>query len=112
MLLSALMNIVCLCFGSSRTVHWDAVCHCCQHCWLGVRESVHLCCQANNTPQCDCLSCLHRTRAKGEINGKSANLNNALKNIIYQEHVGNPGQIPLGELVVVFDADMQVRTQW
>lgn len=50
-----------------------------------------------------------RTRAKGEINGKSANLNNALKNIIYQEHVGNPGQIPLGELVVVFDADMQAK---
>lgn len=52
-----------------------------------------------------------RTRAKGEINGKSANLNNALKNIIYQEYITKPGQIPLGELVVVFDADMQVGTR-
>lgn len=51
---------------------------------------------------------MRRTRAKGEINGKSANLNNALKNNIYQEYLTKPGQIPLGELVVVFDADMQV----
>ncbi len=55
------------------------------------------------------LACVHRTGQKGEINGKSANLNNALKNIIYQEYATNPSQIPLGELVVVFDADMQVR---
>jgi hypothetical protein len=54
---------------------------------------------------------VRRTRAKGEINGKSANLNNALKNIIYQEYITKPGQIPLGELIVVFDADMQVCTQ-
>lgn len=53
-------------------------------------------------------ACACRTRAKGEINGKSANLNNALKNIIYQEYTANPAQIPVGELVVVFDADMQV----
>lgn len=50
-----------------------------------------------------------RTRAKGEINGKSANLNNALKTRIYPEFVQNPAQIPLGELIVVFDADMQVQ---
>jgi hypothetical protein len=40
--------------------------------------------------------------------GKSANLNNALKSLAYQQFAGNPSQIPLGELVVVFDADMQV----
>lgn len=58
---------------------------------------------------CLCVcACVRRTRAKGEINGKSANLNNALKNIIYQEYTANPAQIPVGELVVVFDADMQV----
>jgi hypothetical protein len=55
-----------------------------------------------------CRAFVRRTRAKGEINGKSANLNNALKNIIYQEYTANPAQIPVGELVVVFDADMQV----
>lgn len=52
--------------------------------------------------------CCCRTRAKGEINGKSANLNNALKNLIYPEYTSKPGDIPIGELVVVFDADMQV----
>lgn len=57
---------------------------------------------------CGCVLC--RTRAKGEINGKSANLNNALKNIIYPEYTSKPGEIPVGELIVVFDADMQVRT--
>jgi hypothetical protein len=55
---------------------------------------------------------VYRTRAKGEINGKSANLNNALKNLICPEYVSRPGEIPIGELVVVFDADMQVGTFW
>ena len=63
---------------------------------------------AISTCACASLAATCRTRAKGDINGKSANLNNALKSLIYQQHVANPAQIPLGELVVVFDADMQV----
>jgi hypothetical protein len=35
-------------------------------------------------------------------------LNNALKNLIYPEYASKPGDIPIGELIVVFDADMQV----
>lgn len=50
-----------------------------------------------------------RQRAKGEINGKSANLNNCLKNIVYPQYVGNPAAIPKEEVLVVFDADMQAK---
>uniref|UniRef100_A0A383V9F4 Glycosyltransferase 2-like domain-containing protein n=1 Tax=Tetradesmus obliquus TaxID=3088 RepID=A0A383V9F4_TETOB len=50
-----------------------------------------------------------RSRAKGEINGKSANLNNVLRNIIYKQYADAPGTIPLEEVVVVFDADMQAK---
>lgn len=50
-----------------------------------------------------------RSRAKGEINGKSANLNNALKNIIYKDYVSRPSEIAAHEVIVVFDADMQAK---
>lgn len=52
-----------------------------------------------------------RQRKPREINGKSANLNNCLKNVIFQgqEH-GHP--IPPTELVVVFDADMVAKEEF
>ncbi|KAF8068163.1 midA [Scenedesmus sp. PABB004] len=50
-----------------------------------------------------------RQRAKGEINGKSANLNHALTRVVYPQHAATPAGIPLGEVVVVFDADMAPR---
>jgi len=50
-----------------------------------------------------------RTRKQGEINGKSANVNNCLRNIIFPEYEGSPEAIPMRELVVVFDADMAAR---
>eukprot|EP00879_Flechtneria_rotunda_P004438 GHRR01004689.1.p1 GENE.GHRR01004689.1~~GHRR01004689.1.p1 ORF type:complete len:1077 (+),score=332.23 GHRR01004689.1:2028-5258(+) len=50
-----------------------------------------------------------RIRTPGEINGKSANVNNCLRNIIFPEYEGHPELIPLTELVVVFDADMAAR---
>jgi hypothetical protein len=50
-----------------------------------------------------------RPRQKGEINGKSANLNNCLKNIVYREYVEEPAKIPKEEVIVVFDADMQAK---
>lgn len=49
-----------------------------------------------------------RSRAPEEINGKSGNLNNVLKNIIYQEYK-TPADIPLEEVIVVFDADMAAK---
>lgn len=52
---------------------------------------------------------LPRARAKGEINGKSANLNNVLKNVVYSDNLAGPEKIPLEEVVVVFDADMQAK---
>lgn len=50
-----------------------------------------------------------RTRAPGEINGKSANVNNCLKNVIYPEYAECLSDIPMTELVVVFDADMAAK---
>ncbi len=50
-----------------------------------------------------------RLRPPGEINGKSANVNNCLRNVIFPEYDGRPQDIPLRELVVVFDADMAAR---
>ncbi|KAI8463876.1 MAG: nucleotide-diphospho-sugar transferase [Monoraphidium minutum] len=50
-----------------------------------------------------------RTRTKGEINGKSANLNHCLKTVIYRELAARPGDIPKEEVLVVFDADMQAK---
>jgi cellulose synthase/poly-beta-1,6-N-acetylglucosamine synthase-like glycosyltransferase len=49
-----------------------------------------------------------RTRAPGEINGKSGNLNNALASV-YQQFKNRLADIPATELVVVFDADMQPK---
>lgn len=49
-----------------------------------------------------------RTRAAGEINGKSGNLNNALASV-YQQYRDRLADIPATELVVVFDADMQPK---
>lgn len=59
------------------------------------------------SPCCSYIS--GRTRAPGEINGKSGNLNNALRNIIYQEYEQAWDGIPHQELVVVFDADMACK---
>lgn len=68
-----------------------------------------------------CVMCRYvsgRTRKPGEINGKSANLNNALCNVIYKQCLDRPAQsglpgddavIPATELVVVFDADMACK---
>lgn len=50
-----------------------------------------------------------RTRKAGEINGKSANVNNCLRNVVFAQYEGTPEAIPLKELVVVFDADMAAR---
>lgn len=47
-------------------------------------------------------------KSQGGDKWKVSNLNNALKNLIYPEYASRPGDIPVGELVVVFDADMQV----
>lgn len=53
-----------------------------------------------------------RTRAAGEINGNSGNLNNALCNVIYPEYQGRAADIPPTELVVVFDADMACKKEF
>jgi hypothetical protein len=53
-----------------------------------------------------------RTRAPGEINGKSANLNNCLQNVIYKEYLGKVDTIPTSEVVVVFDADMNAKPEF
>lgn len=42
-----------------------------------------------------------RVREPGEVNGKSGNLNNCLKNVIYK----GVKDIPLEEVVCIFDAD-------
>lgn len=54
-----------------------------------------------------------RVRKPGEINGKAANLNNCLKNVIYADYLTEDNSIaedhqpiPVQEVVVVFDADM------
>ena len=39
-----------------------------------------------------------RTRAKGEINGKSANLNNCLKTVVYKDLAARPAEIPKEEV--------------
>ena len=43
-------------------------------------------------------------RAKGEVNGKSGNLNNCMRNLIYRNI--KAGRISKREIVVIFDADM------
>jgi hypothetical protein len=58
---------------------------------------------------CCCRYVTGRTRAPGEINGKSGNLNNCLRNVIYADHEGEPEGIPAQELIVVFDADMAAK---
>ncbi len=51
-----------------------------------------------------------RTRQPGEINGKSANVNNCLRNVIYPNGLADkPDAIPVTEVVVVFDADMVAK---
>lgn len=49
-----------------------------------------------------------RQRAKGEINGKSSNLNNVLAKVIFASYA-SPSDIPGEEVLVVFDADMAAR---
>lgn len=48
-----------------------------------------------------------RVRPDNQINGKSENLNNALR-LIFADYA-NPDSIPSNELVVVFDSDMRAR---
>ena len=49
-----------------------------------------------------CLPCCSgRKRAKGEMNGKSANINTAARQIYPDGH----GDIPLSEVLCIFDAD-------
>jgi hypothetical protein len=56
-----------------------------------------------------------RDRKKGEVNGKSGNLNNCLKNVIYDGFVDEEtgeirwAEIPISEVTVVFDADMMAK---
>ncbi|GAX77149.1 hypothetical protein CEUSTIGMA_g4595.t1 [Chlamydomonas eustigma] len=56
-----------------------------------------------------------RIRKKGEVNGKSGNLNNALRNVIYKNYPKNElGEIDWTEIsnkecIVVFDADMNCK---
>ncbi|KAG1672206.1 hypothetical protein FOA52_002907 [Chlamydomonas sp. UWO 241] len=56
-----------------------------------------------------------RIRKKGEVNGKSANLNNTLKNVVYKNYPKNDNgdidwtEISNKECVVVFDADMNCK---
>jgi hypothetical protein len=58
----------------------------------------------------------YRIRKKGEVNGKSGNLNNALRNVIYKNYPKNElGQIDWTEIsnkecIVVFDADMNCKS--
>jgi cellulose synthase/poly-beta-1,6-N-acetylglucosamine synthase-like glycosyltransferase len=50
--------------------------------------------------------------AAGETNGKSNNLNNCLKNVVYKDYYPmNPQgpKIPKTEVMVVFDADMVAK---
>ena len=50
-----------------------------------------------------------RTLSPGEINGKSANVNNCLKNVVYHQYAGSYQDIPMTEVIVVFDADMAAK---
>jgi cellulose synthase/poly-beta-1,6-N-acetylglucosamine synthase-like glycosyltransferase len=49
-----------------------------------------------------------RVRQKGEINGKSANLNHCLTQVIYAG-ISGPEEIPPTEVLCVFDADMVAK---
>ncbi|KAI8463461.1 MAG: glycosyl hydrolase family 9-domain-containing protein [Monoraphidium minutum] len=51
-----------------------------------------------------------RERAPGEVNGKSANLNHALRTAAFLGLA--PADIPAGAVVVVFDADMALEVLW
>ena len=55
-----------------------------------------------------------RERTPGQINGKSENLNNALRNVIFKDYQTPGGatdwqSLPANEMVVVFDADMRAK---
>jgi hypothetical protein len=52
-----------------------------------------------------------RVRQKGEINGKSANLNHCLKQVIYAG-ISGPDDIPQTEVLCVFDADMVAQSNF
>ncbi len=49
-----------------------------------------------------------RPRQPGEINGKSANVNNCLRRVVYHD-ASCANDIPWWEVIVVFDADMQAK---
>lgn len=82
-----------------------------RHAWLVVLPSLTSCLRArpppppppalthlyHTTPPSRCSG---RKRAKGEMNGKSANINNAAKQIYPEGHA-----IPLTEVLCIFDAD-------
>ncbi|WIA20938.1 hypothetical protein OEZ85_005279 [Tetradesmus obliquus] len=83
----------------------------------GVTRVLYLCDDGKDPQKADFIASLAdeaqyvsgRSRAPGEINGKSANLNNCLRNVIFKEYEGRAAEIPARELVVVFDADMAAR---
>lgn len=83
----------------------------------GVQRTVYLCDDGKSEEKRAFIASLGpdakyvtgRTRKPGEINGKSANVNNCLRNVIFPEFEGRPQDIPLKELLVVFDADMAAR---
>jgi hypothetical protein len=69
-----------------------------------VKGSLDWLCQVTNTRNLH----PHRTRPL-QINGKSANLNSCLKNVIYKDLAARPTDIPKEEVIVVFDADMRAK---
>jgi hypothetical protein len=79
------------------------------------RRTVYLCDDGNDPNKAAMISrlgkdCVYVTGRKrdptGEINGKSNNLNNCLR-LIYSEY--EPKDIPVSEVIVVFDADMVAK---
>jgi membrane glycosyltransferase len=79
------------------------------------RRTVYLCDDGNDPNKAamiarlgkDCVYVTGRKRdPTGEINGKSNNLNNCLR-LIYSEY--EPKDIPVSEVIVVFDADMVAK---
>jgi hypothetical protein len=55
-------------------------------CWALLRQMLML-----RPAPCALPPAAGRTRAPGEINGKSANLNNCLKNMVFKDYMGKVG---------------------
>jgi cellulose synthase/poly-beta-1,6-N-acetylglucosamine synthase-like glycosyltransferase len=83
---------------------------------VGVRREVYLCDDGNDKDKRKlveeefrskgCHYVTGRKRKEGELNGKSCNVNNCLKNYIYSRYLERGESIPQNEVVVIFDADM------